>query len=1059
MRRTLQIAIGLALLITPGLALAQEAIITGTVTDDQGEVLLGANVALEELIVGAATDNDGRYTIRVPGDRVNGQRVTLVVRFIGFETTRRSIILSPGNQVHDIELNADLLNLDEVVVTALGIEREERSLGYAVQEVNVDALEKANETNLVNALAGKVAGVYVNSSSGQPGKSSHITIRGSASLLGNNQPLFVIDGVPISNDEDENEGNPGNSIVFIGGTANRAVDIDPNIIEDINILKGASATALYGSRAANGAIIITTKGGRSGQAVPRITYTSRVRSDDAIIEGFQNEYLQGQNGFFQNGLPLSRGGYVQPGAESIGGNPLTNPQTTLSWGPHKDEVDPQVLQDLSVDRVPVFNPRADFYQTGLVFENSLSLSGGTAGTSYFLSVGDLRQEGIVPGTKLDRTSLLAKFGTRLSDKLNVLTSVNYVNTENDWLSEGNGARTYLFGLNFAPISFDITEFEYEDGSQRNHTQSFNNPLWLTENTRYASDVDRFIASTSATYDLLPGLRLSERIGIDTYSDQRKEEINIGTVSRPNGSMYDQKITRREINSDFTIQLDRALAEGFNLTALAGNNINSRYYQYDFIDGDNLGVPGFFNVSNASSVTGTEYEEKRLLVSAFGQLTLDYRDFAYLTLTARNDWSSTLPTDNNSYFYPSASLGLVFTQAFSFFDRTPLNYGKLRGSIAQIGSDAPVYALSTTFVQSNPGDGQRGNINFPFNGINGYRTTRVLGNPDLKPEISTEYEIGLDLRFFSQRMTFDAAYYNRTTKDQIFQVPLSAATGYVTRLQNAGEIRNQGFELTVGLSPIRTRDLDLNFLVNFTRNRSEVVALAEGVENLFLAGFTNPQIRIQPGKDGYGVIWGTRYSRNEEGHILIDDDGLPILDNELGAIGNVQPDWLANARASLRFKGLTLSALLDIREGGDILNFDGFYSIFYGTHIETANRNTSFVWEGVNATTGEPNTTEIMRDEFYYRAIYTNAFENLVEDGSFIKLREVSLAYTLPTKWVRRVGLQNATITGTGRNLWIDTDFTYGDPEGNLFGSGNGQGFYHMVAPSTRSYAVSVRLTL
>jgi outer membrane receptor protein involved in Fe transport len=585
------------------------------------------------------------------------------------------------------------------------------------------------------------------------------------------------------------------------------------------------------------------------------------------------------------------------------------------------------------------------------------------------------------------------------------------------------------------------------------------PYWITENNRYTSDVERIMASTELEYHILPWLSIAERISIDTYTDTRKEEINVGTRGRPNGSMYDYTVKRNEFNSDFTVNMNRKLTPDIGITALIGNNINNRYVKSELLRGTNLNIPNFFHISNASVVTGDDNKEEVRLVSLFSQVVLDYKEYLYLTVTGRNDWSSTLPKDANSYFYPSVSLGFVFTDALGFFRDSFLSYGRLRGAISQIGSDAPAYSLRTSFLQANPGDGVRGVINYPFNGVNAYQLGNTLGNPTLKPEISTEYEIGADLRMFEGRARIDVAYYDRSTKDQIFSVPVSPATGYTTMLKNAGEIRNSGIELALGGVPVQTRNFSWDIQANFSKNTTEVVALTEGVENIYLGGFTDPQIRIMPEKNGYGVIWSNRHLRNEQGQILIDDDGYPLEAPDLGPIGNVMPDWIANVRTTLRYKGLSVSGLVDIREGGDVMNMDLYYTTFYGTSKETENRGSEYVWDGVNATTGEKNTVAIVRDQFYYQYVYGNVFENFVEDGSFIKLREITVAYTLPSSIMSGLPIQSATISATGRNLWIDTDFSYGDPEGSLYGAGNAQGFYHMVVPSTKSYSISLNLSI
>ncbi|MEX1136639.1 MAG: SusC/RagA family TonB-linked outer membrane protein [Balneolales bacterium] len=1018
--------------------------ITGTVTDSEsGEELPGVNIYISELERGAATGLEGDYLI----EDVSPGTYTIATTYVGYESYEETIEVGAQGLVYDVELESSVMELDEVVVTALGVQREERSLGYAVQEVEGQALEVSREANLVDALAGRTAGVQVNSSGGQPGSGSRIIIRGNTSLVGNNQPLFVVDGIPISNASDE---NIGGATVHTGGTSNRGLDIDPSNIESMSVLKGASATALYGSRAANGAVIITTKSGELDQ-VPTVSFSTSVGWSDAYTDGYQTDYLGGTEGYFYNGLPADRGGYTNdPEAEET--------QITQSWGPHKDAVSQDVLDDLGVDQIQTFNPREAFYQNGMNLINNINLSGGTAESTYFISVGNTNQEGIVPGTDLDRTNVMARFGTDLSEQVHVETSVNYINSSNNWLAEGNNPQAYNYGLNFSPINFDLTPTTFDDGSQRNFTPSFNNPFWLSDNNGFSSDVDRFISNTFLSYDILPWLSVSERIGIDTYSDQRKGRTNVGTRGDPNGSMYDQQINRTEINSDLMINANRNLTEQVSLDILVGNNINVRQFDSEEVIGTGLNIPDFFHISNANAINSDEDIEERRLLSLYSHATIDYMDIVYLTATARNDWSSTLPADNNSYFYPSLSLGFVFSDATDLFDDTFFSYGKLRASVSQIGNDAPVYSLTTNYTQADPGDGVSGEIIYPFAGVGGYRLNTTIGNPDLRPETTTEYEVGLDLRVFEGRGSIDISYYDRSTVDQIFEVPTSSATGFTSRLANAGEIRNYGVELALGVTPVQTQDFIWDVGVNFAKNTTEVVEFAPGVENIFLGGFTDPQIRIEDTEGGYGVIWGNYYDRNEDGQLLIGDDGLPIVASALGAIGNVSPDWTGNLRTDLSYRGLSVSALLDRRQGGDILNFDKFYSVFYGTHEATADRGSDYTYDGVNANTGEPNDVEITRDQDYYQGHYSTVSENLVEDGSFLKLRELSLSYTLPPSLVRTAALQSVTITGTGRNLWINSDFSHRDPEGSLLGSGNAQGFYHAVTPGTRSFTLSLNVS-
>lgn len=1017
--------------------------LTGTVTDKKtGDTMPGTNVSIQSINKGASTDADGHYTI----SNIPPGTYTLTVSFIGYKKFSTQVKITDGEQQRDIELVPEVIGMEDVVVTALGIEREEKSLGYATQEVEGKDIQNSQQTNVVSSLAGMTSGVQISGSSGDPGSPARITIRGNSSFTGNNQPLFVVDGVPVSN-------SGGGGDLFEGASPSRAIDLDPNIIKSVNILKGASATALYGSRAANGAVIITTKGGEMGKEKSlQVELNSSVNFSTPIIDGYQDTYLQGSQGKFSNGLPLSRGGYLEPGY------PGSDPQTFFSWGPAKDEVSQQVLNDLGVDEIETYDPREQFFDTGVKFDNNISISGGSADASYFFSASNMTNKGIVPGSKLDRTSILGKFNQKLNDQLTLSTSANYVTTQNVTFPTGNTHRSYTQNLQNTAISFDITDYQYEDGTQRYQSNEGNNPLWLIKNSEYNSDTWRLIGNATLDYKINSWLTLTERIGVDAFNQKNKQKWNVNVVERPDGRVVDSNQNRTEINSDLTLNADKQLTDKITVTGLIGNNINSRSSDYVGYTANGLSVPDFYDVSNATQLTGSYDLQERRLVSLYGQATLDYDDYLYVTLTGRNDWSSTLPKDNNSYFYPSASASLLFTELLdSDFLSSFLNYGKLRLSASQVGNDAPPYSIYPNLVQSGPGDGTRGDINYPFNGVNGYEEGGSLGNKDLKPEITTEYEAGLELRFLEGRVRADISYYNRKSVDQIFTVSISNTTGYGGRLANAGSIRNKGWEVTLQGSPIETKDFAWNVQLNYTRNRTDVVKLAEGVESISIGGYTAPNIRVLPEEDGYGVIWGQKYEHAENGEVLVDDDGYPVYKGNVGKIGNVSPDYTANLRTTFNYKNLTLSALFDTKQGNDVMNFNYWDMALNGTHEVTEDRGSTFVFDGVNKNTGKPNTKEIVKDQDYYLDYWWPVYENYVEDGSYIKLRELRVSYSLPNRLLSSTPLKGVTFTATGRNLWISTDFTMGDPEGNTLGDSNAQGFYHELTPSTRSYAFSVNV--
>jgi TonB-linked SusC/RagA family outer membrane protein len=1107
----------LCVLAFPFYVFAQQAEIHGVVRDASTDrPLPGANILIRGTTIGIASDNEGRYRMTIAAAEVRSQSVVVEARFVGFLTATQELVLTPGTHEINFTLNSDVIGLEEIVVTALGITREERSLGYAISRVDGEEITRSAQSSLANALRGSAPGLNIVSSSGQPGKASRVEIRGISSITGENQPLWVVDGVVVSTSEDPTAGYE--NALFTGGAASRQIDIDPNIIKDITVLKGASATALYGSRAAHGAIIITTKGALTEAVAPRVSYRSRVGWEKWHGEGFQTDYLQGLHNptvgssLFYHGDRIPAYQFLDPRHPSW--SPTAATRTSGSWGPHKDSLDVIMVtyngQQMSLrdafkahtglPDVPIVDNRANFYQQPMTYENSINITGGVPGMNYFLSFSDLRQDGIVPSTNLERSSLNARFEGRLHPRLKIGTSIIYSRTWNQWQAEGNGARAILWQLNFAPINLDLRDYLMPDGlTQRNQIDTWNNPYWIVEHNRYTSDVDRVIGSVNFDYNLTPWLVVSERVSFDTYTDTRKEEFDVGTQGRPLGSMFDRTNKWKNINSDLNLSAQINLTPDIRMVGLVGHNVNVSEWKWERQRGLDLSVPGFFHIRNAASVIGDDYLEEKRLIGLYSSFTFDYRDYVYLTLTARNDWSSTLPKDDNSFFYPSASIGFVFTEAFAdVFRNTPINFGRLRGAISQVGSDPNPYVLTTSFLATSVTDGVRGELLFPYRGLSGYSLSNAYGNPVIKPEITTEYEVGFDLRFFNGRARIDVAYYDRVSKDQIFNAPISTSTGYSSMIVNAGEIRNYGIEMSLGGTPIQTRDFSWDLRGNFTKNTTDVVKLTEGVENIGLAGFTTAQIRIMEGKGNYGIIWSYYYEKTDAGDMrirnvnpdqlpadisdalrtnLLAQHGLPIEATDLGNIGSVMPDWMANVRSSIRFKGLEVSALLDIRQGGKVFNFDMYYQSFYGTHIATADRFTYYTYDGIvsepilerNAQnqwvlvgwedTNVKNSAEIYRNDNYYRNFFGNTMENFVEDASFIKLRELTVAYTLPTTWLNRLPISSATVSFTGVNLWIDSKFSYLDPEGNLLGSGNAQGFYHMVVPTTRGYNFSLGITL
>lgn len=1031
---------------------AQQRAITGTVTDEQGQPLIGANVLVQGTASGTVTDFEGNFELNLPPSATN-----LEISYTGY--TAKTIPITNANQ-YEVVLSEDNILLGEVVVTAIGVERERRTLGYSLQEVASDDIVKSRESNLVNALAGKVAGLQVNSSGGQAGSASRVLLRGISSISGNNSPLFVIDGVPLDNSATNGVPNFVESNLFNGNSSNRIIDIDPNIIEDITVLKGAAATSIYGVQGANGAILIKTKSGLGQNSKLKVDVSSTFGVNTAIIRGFQDQYLQGTGGNYRNGLPLGAGGFrsLDPATNPTG---ATATQGSTSWGPRRDMVDAFTLDSIGQPRI--YDPRDAFYRDGQTWENSVSLSGNRNGVGYSFTYSNLQEQGIVPTNDFDRNAVTAKVTVPFSDKVRYEGFASFINSDTKRLTEGNGQRSYLYALNFWPISHDINNYYTDDGTYYSYSATaFNNPFWIAENNGSFSNTNRMIFNQAFTVELAPWLKLTERFGADLYNTLLEDQVNVGTRGSANGRTLNTDINNRILNNDLVLSADRRLSDKWRFNVSVGNNVYENSFKRDIIRGTGLSIPGFFDISNAGSVEGFETDNKYRSYAVYGTGMLGFKDMLFLNVTARNEWSSTLPIENNSFFYPSVSLGFEFTELLPDW-RSVLSYGKLRASWAQAGNSAPAYSVFQTFTKSDTGDGNRGTIAVPSQGQVLYELNNVKANENLTHELIEEVEIGADLRFFNGRLGIDAAVYDRRSKDQILSAPVAPSTGYVAKVVNVGEVQNKGVEISLTANPIRatrTGGFDWNLQMNYARNRTSVNALTEGVESIRLFGFTSPLIQADV-TNGYGVIWGSRFARTDSGKLIIGEDGLPVEDDALGAIGNVMPDWTGSLRSTFSFKNFTLSGLLDARIGGDIINFDLFYSTFYGTSVVTEDRGSVIVWDGVfvdgeGRETG-PNNIPVIKDELYYQNFYSNIDELFVEDGSFLKLRELSLSYRFPQQLLSRSLFRSLEITGIARNLFIASNFTYFDPEGSLDGAGNGQGFYHGVTPGTRTFSLALKV--
>ncbi|PZX52686.1 SusC/RagA family TonB-linked outer membrane protein [Algoriphagus chordae] len=1033
---------------------------SGQVLDfDTNEPLIGATILVKGTTSGAVTDLDGNFQLEASGDAVK-----LVVSYAGYIPKE---IDATSSEKIVVLLKQRISDLDGVVVTAIGLEANKRELGYSIDNLDTDAITKSNETNLVSAISGKVAGVMITSASGSPGASANIRIRGNKSLRGNNQPLFVVDGVPIDNS------SSGNGTAGVDNS-NRAIDINPNDIKDMSILKGPAATALYGIRAANGAVIITTKRGQVGKASVGFNTTFSVNEVNKLPEG-QRLYSQGRP---------SGGTFNYRGPETGEAN---------SWGPLLSDLEFDGATDYPYDQngrlvakgtgngqaANSYDAYDALFVKGITTDNNLNVSGGTEVVTYYFSAGKLYQTGIVPNADFQRTSLKGNFNAKLTEKLELGFSANYINSGGYRIQRGSNIGGVTSGVFRNPPSFDIgngltgrdaasneSSYMLPNGEQRSYrgNGNYDNPFWSLNKIPYVDDVNRIIGNTSLKYAVNDWLTFSYKLGLDTYSDERNFGWDINSSSNPNGNVQQSIAKSTNLNSDFLILIDKELGQNWTMNATLGHNYFSSEYLSQSAEGIDLLVPDFLNISNASTIFASQYIDRRKVYGVFGDFRFNYKGFLFINLTGRNDWSSTLPEDNNSFFYPTISTGLELMDAFHIKENPFLSYAKLRASFGYVGNDAPIYSTGTYYVNAEVGgDPLLGSNNFPAFGVNAFERSAQIGNKDLKAELTSTLELGTNLQFFDGIVDFDFTWYKSNTTDQVVALTIPAATGYGTIVRNAGRIENEGVEISLGLSLINRSDFQWSIDGTFTKYKTLVAELPDGIDNINIANFSAIQSLNVEGQP-FGILNGTRWKRNDEGERIIGSDGFPIMDEDQGIIGDPNPDWFAGIRNVVAYKGLSLSFLLDIRQGGDIWNGTKGSMDYLGTSKLTGDMRDldNFIFEGVTEN-GEVNTTPVSLADpssglagiFWRKYGSLGLAEDQIEDGSWFRLRELTLGYDLPQSVLEKIGLQSANFSVYGRNLLLITDYSGVDPETNLRGDSNATGWDYYNLPNTRSYGASL----
>ena len=1039
--------------------------ITGVVSSKEGP-LSGATVIVKETNKGAVTDFDGKYSLSDVAP--NG---TLVISFLGYITQEVNVA---GLSVVNIMLVEDLNELNEVVVTALGIKRSKKALGYAVTEVKSDEVSKNGEINPISSLSGKIAGVNISQTASGPSGSQRVVIRGISSIQDNNQPLYIVDGIPINSaslgQADQNGG------FDLGDSSS---DINSEDIESISVLKGASASALYGSRALNGVILITTKSGKIGKKSLDIDFNSSVTIDQVStkLDEYQTIYGQGINGR----LPR-----VGQQASSI----------TSAWGP---KLDPSltILQRDGTTRPYglVKNNIQDFFNTGVTYTNSISLNSGQERGSFRFSYANVTNEDIIPNAGLEKNSFTIRAKNRLTNFLEVDTKASYI-TENvdnrpaltDNVNNiGNG----LVGLAPNVDQAWLQNYIDQDGRYIDYTgNNFRaNPYWTINKTFNKSRKNRLLGFVNLNFNLHENLKLRLKSGIDRYSFNFVNFMDRGTPTRTGGFYAELESTVQEVNHEALLTYSKSINDDWGITTSLGANVSKQESRTISTTATEIAEPGIANILNFQSPIVTPGGTKKEIQSVFGLAQISYKDFAFIDITARNDWSSTLPSQNNSFFYPSFSGSFVFTDAFNI-NKSAMTYGKIRASWAQVGGDTDPFSLQQTYAITG----------LSFGGFSqGQIDGNTIPNSNLKPQTTTSYEFGTDLRFLNNRIGIDFTYYNQTTDDQILQVEVPTASGFSSARLNSGALENKGIELLFTIKPIKTNNFKWDVTLNYSKIWNKVISLHEDIDVFTVANarWSGVTIVAFAGEE-FGQIYGRGYKRDPQGNIVHDaTTGLPLATDENMKIGNILPDWTGGVINTFNYKNFRLKAALGVSIGGDIYSITNRSLLSGGAHTASlggrdafndwAARNEQerldfiagggdpgdyvpltldggYVGQGVKLVSTDPEGNEtyeendvIVNPQNYWLEATNKIPETNVYDASYVKLRELSLSYSLPSKYLSKKYIKGLTISVIGRNLFtFYKNVPNIDPE-SAYNNGNGQGLEYGSLPTRRNYGLNLSL--
>jgi TonB-linked SusC/RagA family outer membrane protein len=1054
-----------------GIFVSAQVTITGKVTDaSSGEPLPGVSVSVKDFkSAGALTNEQGVFSLALP----EGGK-TLIFSFFGMQTKEVEI----GGQTEiNVGMEAADIVVDDVVITALGITRTERSLGYAVQEVNTENIAAKDPVSVTNSLQGRVSGVQIKTGSGTVGGSTSIVIRGASSLQGSNQPLYVVDGTPISNYNFSND--------FEGyDFGNGAQDINPDDVESISILKGAAATTLYGNRGANGVIVITTKSGKRIKGIGIEVNSTTTFDNIYILPNFQNEYGGGYSLTFPtfNYAAASSNG-LGPEWTQFNGTPVVESGADESWGPKLDGTpvlhwDSFVPESENYNKAYPFSPNPDNYKkifdTGLTLSNSVAINGGDAKSAFRLSFTNVHQKGIVPNSKLDKNVIAFKGSTKLNPKIEVFTNVNYIKQETTGRSQFGYSGD---GINVPGAMRIWTQRQVDADALRQHYYSntlgqqvgwnfralndgriwlrwSNNPFWVLNNI-YAEDAkDRVYGNIGFKLDIIEGLTFTGTARTDFYSLNMNDRVGSGGITTD----YYGESTRSEFENNYEgiFTYSKHLADDWSLTAVAGGNIRYTQYKSSSISTvDGLVIENFFHVSNTVSPNSTSsYFSERQTNSLFGSVSLGYKNFLYLDISGRNDWSSTLPVDNNSYFYPSFSTSFVFSELIK--NQQILSLGKLRIGYARVGNDTGPYRLYNSYLPSN------------FGTTSTFTVSNSRNNPILKNETTAEFEVGLETNFLYGRVGAEFTYFDRKSFDQIIALDISSTSGYSTAFINAGELENKGIELVLRGTPVKSNDFSWDIAFNYSKYENKLNSLYGDLTEYEISSAGSAWVTANVG-GAYGTMWVfDTYELDENGNRLVDNGGYYVRSGQPKELGSIMPDFNGGVMNTLSYKGIILSALIDFQKGGLVYSYANRWATASGQTDITVGLNDKGIdkrldiadgggmrSEGLNINTGLENEVYLTARN-YYRQL-RNLPENFVYDASYIKLRELKLGYQLPVSIAQKLKMQSISLSIVARNVALLHSNTPGfDPE-QVNTISNTQGYEGGSLPSTRSIGFNINL--